>query len=96
MPTYILRCDSCEASYEVFSKKFLDSDKLSHPCTKCDGSYRVAIGLKPSIPTGKVFAGDWFKKQYGFEMGEKDTERAEEKSEEKKLIQQVKAEKALD
>ena len=48
------------------------------PATICTAVYIVAGALFPE-KVGKVWAGDWFKKQYGREIGEAAQDKVDEK-----------------
>lgn len=43
----------------------------------CFGFFKRIMRNPSAVKGFKVFAGDWFKKQYGHEMGERATTRAE-------------------
>lgn len=68
MPNYNYKCANCL----VIEKKFLaistDPSK-QFPCEKCCG-FMDRVPITPGPVTGlKTFAGDWFKKTYGHEIG---------------------------
>lgn len=81
MPNYIYRCIECNHKYICqlpisFDPKIKLACRYSHNGTEFTMTRRIGT---PSFPSNcnKVFAGDWFKKTYGFEIGEKETTKAE-------------------
>lgn len=80
MPKYTYKCPRCEDTFEVTLPMSADPKKLlNYPGHKnmCLGLFKRIITPGASFKGFKVFAGDWFKKTYGFDIGEKETTKAE-------------------
>jgi putative FmdB family regulatory protein len=94
MPTYSYKCPDCESISDHFLPMSTDPEKKM-PCPACFGakSYRV-ITRAPMVNGLKVFAGDWFKKTYGHELGEDGMTALEKKKDFESLMDQVKKEQA--
>jgi len=71
MPNYNYKCYGCGQVESKFLPISTDPNKC-FGCTKCiNGTTRRIHTTKPSATIGlKTFAGDWFKKTYGHELGE--------------------------
>lgn len=90
MPNYIYKCTYCGASYDM-NLPMSSDPKIKYHCfaTDCDSRTDCVtrrIG-RPSFPkkVGKVFAGDWFKKTYGIELGEGSMNKATQAEDRKTL-----------
>lgn len=89
MPNYYYKCDRCETIYEI-NLPISHDPTLLYECSGdiCTGTCnRIMRAAQIPKEVGKVFAGDWFKKTYGFELGgeamkkedyQKDVKKAEE------------------
>lgn len=80
MPNYTYKCPRCEDTFKVSLPISSDPNKLlNHPGHKnmCLGLFKRAIVPGASFKGFKVFAGDWFKKTYGYDIGERETTKAE-------------------
>ena len=88
MPDYIYKCIHCHyKTVHTLKMSFDPAKKLF--CSECSNttpSMTRRIG-RPSFPTnvGKVFAGDWYKKQYGHELGEGSMNAAQQAEDRKTL-----------
>ena len=62
-------------------------------CSNSEPTMTRRIG-KPSFPdkVGRVFAGDWFKKQYGNELGEGSMNRAQQEEDRRALEREFRKE----
>jgi putative FmdB family regulatory protein len=92
MPNYKYKCYSCNLIDEIFLPISTDPQKL-FCCPGCpDGTMRRMTGLiNPAATLGlKVFAGDWYKKTYGHELGEDGESAAEKKRDLKRALEQHK------
>jgi len=80
MPNYDYRCGSCATVERLFLPISTDPAKPL-VCEHCgDLAYRYMGSNKPSATNGlKTFAGDWFRKTYGHELGEDGQSAAEKK-----------------
>ena len=91
MPSYKYRGSVCKEHFKFFSMKMLskeDDSRHNVPCAcETEGCVQSRIMSKPAQPMGfKTWAGDWYKKTYGHEIGERDSAYASEQAE---LDQQI-------
>ena len=88
MPNYIYKCTECDFTKTIeLSISFNPKKKLlcnmcsdEHPDVRPYPEFTMTRRIgKPSFPANcnKVFAGDWFKKTYGYDIGDRATTRAE-------------------
>ena len=88
MPNYTYKCCVSKKIYIINLPISFDPNELI-PCICCKGTYtmRRTIGLVSQFPekVGKVFAADWFKKTYGYELGGKAISRADFQKDLKKV-----------
>jgi putative FmdB family regulatory protein len=80
MPNYNYKCRDC-SEVTTLELRMSTDPALEFPCPKCGNGkmFRSVILCRP--PNGlKVFAGDWFKKTYGHEIGEDGETAAEKKA----------------
>lgn len=73
MPNYLYECIECEDVIDIVLPISSDPKQLlENPGHRivCDGSYKRIMRPFNSIKGLRVFAGDWFKKTYGHDMGE--------------------------
>ena len=70
MPGYSYKCGKCKQITMLELPISTDPDKR-FGC-ECGYLMKRVIAVVPQFPkeVGKVFAGDWFKKTYGSELGE--------------------------
>jgi hypothetical protein len=92
VPNYIYKCTECDHK-EIAELPISFSPKIRLPCDDCysghpDEEFTMTrrIGT-PSFPTNcnKVFAGDWYKKQYGHELGQGSMDKAQQAEDRKTL-----------
>lgn len=93
MPNYSYRCKDCN-SVEIVTLPISSDPSAELECSTCKGSLVRKVGLiAPTAFKGfKVFAGDWFKKTYGHEIGEDGETAAEAKRDFEKFANEVKKE----
>lgn len=82
MPNHIYRCSKCEYQESRLILRLPSSDELDKP-SKCNGCGAVSMERKPCLVSSsfgmpKERAGDWFKRTYGHDIGEKDEAKAEQ------------------
>ncbi len=89
MPNYIYKCTECDHKYVTklpisFDPKIKLACRYSHDGTEFTMTRRIG---KPSYPkeVGKEFAGDWYKKEYGHELGEGSLNKAQQARDRKTL-----------
>lgn len=89
MPNYIFKCIRCHYRISVFRSISSDpSEKLW--CPECNNSIEKTMTRrigKPKIGkiSNKVYAGDWYKKEYGHELGEGSLQKAQQQEDMKIL-----------
>lgn len=78
MPGYVYKCTECK-EYAKFQLPISTDPDRQMTCPECGGPMNRSVTIA-QFPTtvGKVFAADWFKKQYGHELGERDKQYADE------------------
>ena len=87
MPTYKYKCELC--AFEQMMMLPISSDpkekRVCEDCSKVTMTRRIG---KPQFPktVGKVFAGDWYKKTYGQDVGDAYMEKAQQQ-ESKKILE---------
>lgn len=92
MPNYIYKCIHCgfketvalSISYDPTIKRF---------CSACKKFLAMTRRIGPSVipkEVGKVFVGDWYKKQYGHELGAGSLEKAQQEEDRKTLEREFK------
>lgn len=93
MPNYDYRCADCSTVKRLFLPISTDPSKPI-VCEFCgQNSHRFMGSNKPSGTTGlKTFAGDWFKKTYGHELGEDGQSAAEKKRDFQRAVEEHKKE----
>ena len=101
MPKYRYKGLGCGKYYEVFSPKMLsleEDEAHNSPCgCLVSACVRVRTIIKPAPPQGfKEWAGDWFKKTYGHEMGERDRAYASEQQELDNQVKELKKEHGIE
>jgi len=73
MPNYSYKCCKSKLIHTIELPISFDPARTI-PCECCNGRYTMSrvIKLTAQFPekVGKVWAGDWFRKTYGFDMGE--------------------------
>jgi len=88
MPTYKYKCQLC--AFEQMVILPISSDpKAKRDCEDCNSEDVMPRRIgKPQFPktVGKVFAGDWYKKTYGEDIGAAYEERARQQ-ESKKILE---------
>ena len=81
MPNYKYRCIKCDYE-EKWDMPISTNPKLSLYCPSCelDGTMtrRISVAQFPK-EVGKVFAGDWYKKEYGHEIGSNADDKVQQK-----------------
>ena len=82
MPNHIYRCTQCEYQESRLILGLPSEEVLDAPF-KCNGCGALAMKRRPCLVSSsfgmpKERAGDWFKKTYGHDIGEKDEEKAEQ------------------
>ncbi len=89
MPNYHYKCCKCA----VIVKKKLPISTDPSMLVGCECGYTmkriIVSGAQFPEKVGKVFAADWFKKQYGHELGERDVAYASEQAKLDKLAKRV-------
>jgi len=72
VPNYVYKCERCKAKYSLKLPMSHDA-KILYNCedSRCIGLCRRIIAPGATFGMPKVRAGDWFKKTYGKELGEK-------------------------
>ena len=87
MPNYIYKCDECGHAEKMFLRISSDPSQ-KYDCPSCGLPLTMARKItKPGGIKGlKIFAGDWFRKTYGYDMAEGTERRVRERKdyEEKK------------
>ena len=79
MPNYGYRCGHCSHQAKFFLKLSSDPDELLE-CPECEAEAMFRIIISGGSFNGlKVFAGDWFKKTYGHDIGDGAARRVKEK-----------------
>lgn len=69
MPNYNYKCAGCSVIREFFLPISTEPSKPIE-CESCKGMMSRIIRLPSGITGLKVFAGDWYKKTYGHELGQ--------------------------
>jgi len=79
MPNYSYKCCKCK-KIDSMTLPISTDPKLLFPC-ECGYTMRRIITLGAKFPekVGRVWAGDWFKKTYGFDMGDAASRKGQEK-----------------
>ena len=90
MPNYIYKCKVCEDIMEITLPISTDpSQCIENPDRRhggiCYGLYKRIIGSTPSFKGLKTFAGDWYKKTYGIELGQGSLDKAQQAEDRKTL-----------
>jgi hypothetical protein len=92
VPNYNYKCSQCLVVDSMFLPMSTDP-KQQFVCTKCGGlTNRICTMLPGGINGLKTFAGDWFKKTYGHELGEDGMSAAEKKADYESLLKEHKRE----
>lgn len=93
MPNYKYVCNECNHSEMVSLPISTDPNKKlkCSKCTKRSFKRRICISEFPNR-VGRVWAGDWFKKTYGHEIGERDKAYANEQAKLDREVEEVKKE----
>lgn len=88
MPNYWYKCNDCSKERKHVLSISYDPSK-TFPCA-CGGEQRRIIKPGAVFPkdTNKVFAGDWFKKTYGHDIGEVYEDKARQQESRKQLEQE--------
>jgi putative FmdB family regulatory protein len=90
VPNYNYKCRKCETVEKKFLPISTDPSKLLE--CPCGGEmFRSVISQGP-VNGLKTFAGDWFKKTYGHELGEDGMSAAEKKADYESLLKEHKRE----
>lgn len=91
MPNYNYQCQVCK----VIDKKFLPISTDPSKLFLCVCGALMARGIiRQEEVTGlKTFAGDWFRKTYGHELGEDGHSNAEKRRDFQKAVEEHKREK---
>lgn len=80
MPNYYYKCCECKTVIKVELPISTDPKKL----LVCECGYTMKRIIRPGAEfpknVGRVWAGDWFRKTYGHDMGETSERRAAEKA----------------
>ena len=94
MPNYLYKCNICETIYDIFLPISHDP-KLLYKCeqNKCNGLCNRIMRQWGAVKGFKVFAGDWFKKKYGHDIGESAEDKIQQKKDWETLEQQFKKDK---
>lgn len=90
MPNYKYKCTSC-GHIEVMFLKISTSPGKHFDCTNCESKETMTRRIsKPAGHQGlKVWAGDWFKKTYGHDMGEAAAKKASVLDEHRKEVREL-------
>ena len=90
MPNYKYKCISCAHTETMFLKMSTDPKKR-FDCKECDGEQSMTRRIsKPAGHKGfKVWAGDWYKKTYGRDLGEGAHERASRIAEHRREVKRL-------
>lgn len=88
MPNYHYRCCKCKQVAVLNLPISTDPSELQ----SCDCGYtmRRIIASTPAFKGFKVFAGDWFEKEYGHDMAEGAAKRVEARKEYEKEVNELK------
>lgn len=80
MPNYHYKCNGCKGIARMDLPISTDPKK-TFECFECGDSMKRIIVAGAQFPekVGKVWAGDWFKKTYGKDMGDEARRRADQK-----------------
>lgn len=93
MPNYLYKCTKCEDKIDITLPISSDPKQLlESPGHKvyCDGLYKRIMRPFGSIKGLRVFAGEWFKKTYGHDMGEAYEDKARQKEDRETLEREYK------
>ncbi len=80
MPNYLYKCSNCKDIIDInLPMSFEPTEMIFNSGHKkvCVGRFKRIMRKPGAVKGFKVFAGDWFKKEYGFDIGEKETTKAE-------------------
>lgn len=91
MPNYNYQCKSCGVTEKKFLPISTDPAQL-FPCV-CGSEMSRGIIRQGEVTGLKTFAGDWFKKTYGHELGEDGMSAAEKKADYQRLLREHEKEK---
>lgn len=89
MPNYSYKCPSCDSVEQHFLPISTDPGKKLQ-CSVCSGPTHRIITTMGEVKGLKVFAGDWFKKTYGHELGEDGMTQLERRQEFEKAVKEHK------
>jgi len=85
MPNYAYRCCECK-NVTVLNLPISTNPKKTFAC-ECGYTMKRVIKFIPQMPenVNKVFAGDWYKKEYGHDLGEGSLNKAQQAEDRKTL-----------
>lgn len=88
MPNYLYKCNRCEDIVDLAMPISTDPKQFwNHPGHKnvCLGLFYRIMRAPGAVKGFKVFAGDWFKKTYGHDLGETYEDKARQADDRKTL-----------
>ena len=91
MPNYVYKCKSCENKITITLPISTDP-KLRFPCVECGCESKRIIVSGAQWKGFKTFAGDWFKKTYGFDMADPYMDKVRQKEDYETMATQLKRE----
>lgn len=88
MPNYHYRCCECK-NVTVLNLPISTDPKAIQEC-ECGYTMKRIIASTPAVKGFKVWAGDWFEKEYGHDMAEGAMRRVEERKQYEKELDKLK------